>query len=116
MVYSSVVKSAEPTSLYRGEGMSASLPNTRLQPTRSAGVPLGASKHAAKPPSNDRRNLVDRWIERVKNNRVAAIIIIIIGIVRSALAGLTDTLKKLSDPRLPSSRIVGGHQRARTLR
>jgi hypothetical protein len=47
-----------------------------------------------KPP--DKRSQVDRFLERIKNNRVAAVVIIAcLGV--GALASLTDSVRKLSD-------------------
>ena len=49
-----------------------------------------------KPPPPDGRTQVDRILDRIKNNRLAAAIIVI-GLGLGALAGLTDSLKKLAD-------------------
>jgi hypothetical protein len=48
------------------------------------------------PPKADGRTLVDQFLDRIKNNRVAAVIIIICVAV-GALASLTDSTKKLSE-------------------
>lgn len=48
------------------------------------------------PPKVESRTLVDQFLDRVKNNRVAAFVIIVC-IAIAALASLTDSTKKLSD-------------------
>lgn len=45
-------------------------------------------------PSQDKRTLVDRFFDRVKNNRIVATIIVI-GVCLMALASFTDSMKKL---------------------
>lgn len=48
------------------------------------------------PPKADSRTLVDQLLDRIKNNRVAAFIIIVcVGV--GALASLTDSTRKLSE-------------------
>ena len=47
-------------------------------------------------PKADSRTLVDQFLDRIKNNRVAAVVIIVcIGV--GALASLTDSTRKLSE-------------------
>ena len=48
------------------------------------------------PPKADSRTLVDQVLDRIKNNRAAAITIVVCLAV-GALASLTDSIKKLSD-------------------
>jgi hypothetical protein len=50
---------------------------------------------SAPTPPEDKRTLVDRALDRIRNNRFAAALIIV-GIGVTALGSLTDTLKKLS--------------------
>lgn len=45
-------------------------------------------------PPQDKRTLVDRFFDRVKNNRIVATIIVI-GVCLMALASFTDSMKKL---------------------
>jgi hypothetical protein len=46
------------------------------------------------PPPQDKRTLVDRFFDRLKNNRIAATVVVI-GICLMGLASFTDSLKKL---------------------
>jgi len=46
--------------------------------------------------TQDNWNLVDRFLNRVKNNRVTAVLIVI-GVGLAALSSFTESLKKLSD-------------------
>jgi hypothetical protein len=48
------------------------------------------------PPKADSRTLVDQLLDRIKNNRVAAVIIVVC-LAAGALASLTDSTKKLFD-------------------
>jgi len=63
---------------------------------------------ANKPPLPNNRTLVDRVLDRIKNNQVAAVIIVL-GIGLGALAGLSDSLRKLSEalPSFSSSDVAG---------
>ena len=63
---------------------------------------------ASKSSQPDNRTRVDRFLDRLKNNRVVAVIIVL-GIGLGALAGLSDSLKKLSDvlPSFSSADVSG---------
>ena len=60
------------------------------------------------PPPIDNRTLVDRFFDRVKNNRIAATIVVI-GVCMMAFASFTDSMKKLytSLPALSKIEVEG---------
>jgi hypothetical protein len=60
------------------------------------------------PPPADKRTLVDRFFDRVKNNRIAATIIVV-GSCMMALASFTDSMQKLVSnwPSLSKTEVQG---------
>ena len=84
------------------------MPHDALRAVANRRPPGSDSAMTKKPVAQDNRTLVDRGLDRVKNNRFAAAIIII-GICLAAIASFTESLSKLSEvlPILSKPEIEG---------